>query len=149
MRFGAGWIFLPSLWKSGSWPDDLDFLLYEPAMMKGFCGRFSLVSLLTNNDEHGDSVGFDPLYSWKPRLSTPCSNSENQEPVKAVPFTLCLDGYMVASYNQGTPSYHPFLDGIFPEINRPFWGTLHLWKPPYPYYWRHPRNSWHWGTTLH
>ena len=27
---------------------------------------------------------------------------------------------------------HPFLDGIFPEINQPYFrGSLYLWKPPY------------------
>ena len=43
------------------------------------------------------------------------------------------------SINGGTPSHHPFLDGIFPELNHPamgynhpFWGTPinHLWNPP-------------------
>ena len=41
--------------------------------------------------------------------------------------------------HEGTPSHHPFLDGIFPELNHPamgynhpFWGTPinHLWNPP-------------------
>ena len=31
--------------------------------------------------------------------------------------------------NGGTPSYHPFTDGIFPEINHPFWGTPFMETP--------------------
>ena len=31
----------------------------------------------------------------------------------------------------GGPPNHPFIDGIFHEINHPFWGTHHLWKPQY------------------
>ena len=30
---------------------------------------------------------------------------------------------MVVSINGATPSYHPFIDRIFPEINHLFWGT--------------------------
>ena len=29
-----------------------------------------------------------------------------------------------------SPSYHPFLDGIFPH-KPSIWGYPHLWKPPY------------------
>ena len=28
---------------------------------------------------------------------------------------------MVVPWNRGTPGHHPFLDGIFHEINQPFW----------------------------
>ena len=31
----------------------------------------------------------------------------------------------------GLPPNHPFIDRIFHEINHPFWGTPHFWKPPY------------------
>ena len=31
----------------------------------------------------------------------------------------------------GTPSHHPFINGIVP-INHPLLENPHLWKPPYP-----------------
>ena len=31
--------------------------------------------------------------------------------------------YMEVSWNRGTPSHHPFLDGIFHIISQPFWGS--------------------------
>ena len=34
------------------------------------------------------------------------------------------------SWTGGTPSHHPFLDGIFPNKNHPFWIPPWLWKPP-------------------
>ena len=33
------------------------------------------------------------------------------------------------SWNGGTPSYHPFIDGISP-YKLSIWGYPHLWKPP-------------------
>ena len=38
---------------------------------------------------------------------------------------------MIGSINGGTPSYHPFLDGIFPEINQPFLGYPHDYGNPH------------------
>ena len=39
---------------------------------------------------------------------------------------------MEVSWNRGTPSYHPFLDGMFYEINHPLVrGTPHSRKPTY------------------
>ena len=32
--------------------------------------------------------------------------------------------------HRGTPSHHPFLDGIFPNKNHSIWGTPMKWKPP-------------------
>ena len=32
----------------------------------------------------------------------------------------------------GTPSHHPFLGGVFPEINQPFWGIPIVETPIYP-----------------
>ena len=44
------------------------------------------------------------------------------------------DGWLCAhivevSWNRGTPSHHPFLDGIFPHKNHPVWGTPIYGKP--------------------
>ena len=40
--------------------------------------------------------------------------------------------YMVASWNRGTPSHHPFLDGILPYKPSSYGGTpMTSWKPPY------------------
>ena len=41
-----------------------------------------------------------------------------------------VDGYMGVSWNRDTPSHHPFLDGIFPEINQPFWGSPMTMETP-------------------
>ena len=41
---------------------------------------------------------------------------------------------MGGSINGGTPSYHPFLDGIFP-YKPSIWGYHHYWKPPYNDLW--------------
>ena len=38
--------------------------------------------------------------------------------------------YMVISINVGTPSHHPFLDGIFPYKSS-IWGYPYFRKPPY------------------
>ena len=38
-------------------------------------------------------------------------------------FKFPLVSHMEVSWNRGTPSHHPFLDGIFHEINQPFGGT--------------------------
>ena len=44
-------------------------------------------------------------------------------------------GHMVVSANRGTPSHHPFLDGIFPTKNHPFRGTpMTSGKAPYHCY---------------
>ena len=37
--------------------------------------------------------------------------------------------HMEVSWNGGTPSYHPFIDGISP-YKLSIWGYPHLWKPP-------------------
>ena len=37
---------------------------------------------------------------------------------------------LVVSWNRGTPSYHPFLDGIFPEINPPAIGVRPWLRKP-------------------
>ena len=42
----------------------------------------------------------------------------------------------------GVPPNHPFLDGIFPNKNQPFWIPPWLWKPPY-------KDSWGWWTNIH
>ena len=40
--------------------------------------------------------------------------------------------YMQVSWNRGTPNNHPFLDGIFHEINPPFWASpMTMVQPPY------------------
>ena len=62
----------------------------------------------------------------------------------------------------GTPSHHPFLDGIFHEINQPFWVPPWPWKPHMPPWtprasWGHCRlghltagpNDGHFGARLH
>ena len=38
---------------------------------------------------------------------------------------------MVLSWNRATPNSHPFLDGIFPEINQPLLDIPNLCTPPY------------------
>ena len=41
---------------------------------------------------------------------------------------MCIEGGFLS--HRGTPSYHPFLDGIFHDINHPaIKGYPHLWKP--------------------
>ena len=39
-------------------------------------------------------------------------------------------GYRGFHSHWGTPSYHPFLDGIFHNTNQPFWGYPYFRKPP-------------------
>ena len=51
--------------------------------------------------------------------------------------------HVVVSWNRGTPSHDPFLDGIFPNKNQLFWGYPHLWKPPYDSIWLCSRTSSH------
>ena len=46
--------------------------------------------------------------------------------------------YMVVSWNGGTPSHHPFVDGIFHEINHP---ASELGDPPW--LWKSPCISYH------
>ena len=50
-----------------------------------------------------------------------------------------FDGrYTEVSWNRGTPSHHPFLFGIFPDKNHPFWIPPWPWKAPYG---RNPQKS--------
>ena len=37
---------------------------------------------------------------------------------------------MGVSINRGTPSHHLFIDGLA-LIQQPFWGTPHVWNPPF------------------
>ena len=66
----------------------------------------------------------------------------NRNLAKMWPLTHHMGG---DSWNGGTPSHHPFLDEIFPNINHLFWGSPHFWKPPYivysicEYWWILPR----------
>ena len=48
---------------------------------------------------------------------------------------------MVVSWNRGTPSSHPFLDGIFPYEPTSYWGPPWLWKPPYNHNRGTPKSS--------
>ena len=59
--------------------------------------------------------------------------------IKLVLYNLTVVGmvvvaYLEVSWNRGTPSHHPYLDGIVPNKNHPFMGTPisgtpYLWKP--------------------
>ena len=45
---------------------------------------------------------------------------------------------MEVSWNRGTPSYHPFPDGIF-HYKPTILGIPHLWKPPHEVFSKQPR----------
>ena len=74
----------------------------------------------------------EPLRThWSLKLMTSLACEIITSPPKLVGPPNRTGGYvqMVVSWNRGTPSHHPFLDGIF-SINHPLWGYPHLWKPP-------------------
>ena len=67
-------------------------------------------------------------------------------PAKTAPILLVflengVSSYLVVSWNRGTPSHHPFLDGIFPS-KPSIRGIPHLWKRPLSNWVEAPRSDW-------